>query len=1830
MHKKKIVKNILAIVMSVLTAFMSLPLSAMAAVTDTGLAQASSDTVVKLTLGNLLEYESNINWTTHMMYADGKMAYCVNPKLSAPSGTFGSSNLTEVTSSNSKYQLLLKALYYGYGGDGFEKSISAFGNKSMKSYMQSKKTEHWLGASGTDLYYLLTHRVLAYIYGDSDWSYALNIDWINTVKEITEVLKNAPSVSTTDKMYILDAKNGTQQVIVFKEVPQVGSLEITKDSSNHSLTDNNTDCYSLKGTVFTVTNTETKKQYTLTTNTKVNDSSATVKYKGTLSNFPIGTYTIKEKQAGKGYALSTETTKVTITGNNTSKVTIKNEPQNDPIAIVVKKTDSSGKTLSGAEFTIKFYKGYFTEAEIKSGKADSNFKRYWTIKTDTDGYARLANEYLVDSNNDFYYEDDKVTLPLGTITIQETKAPDGYIKDDTLYVRQITANGSAESVFTYNAPTVINEHKKGTLEIIKTSEDDIVTGIKFNIYTNDDKLVGTYTTDSNGYITKELDIGTYKVKEVTSGKYNPQPIQTVVVEENKTATVSFSNTLKNGWLEIYKTATDVVNADGTTTAGKVDGIDFEIYDSKDNLIGTYTTDENGRIAKDTIGELKPAIYRVHEIVPAGYIPQKDQTITISPNEVRTVHFNNTANGGYVKLIKESDYYDCDIFTLKIEGISNNYKGTVTIDTYEPVEVGLPVGKYKVTEILTDKQKNTWETIEPQEFVVNLQQITEVTLKNHEKLGSVKVIKSASDNIVEGIKFSLYGLSDMGAEVKYRYATTDSNGMAIFENIPVGTYTLEEISTHTKYNVTSSIDMEAVPVKWNEVTEVKVLNDEKSTPVEIYKTTDDGGFLAGFEFEITGTNSAGKYVEYKKLITDKNGLIKKDLQPGKYTITEVNIPNKYITPASQTIIIEPTASNSPQPVQVYFENKLKRGGLKVVKTAYDDNIENISFSLTSVTDGTVYYASTDENGIAAFYEVADNSTYEVSSYYLPAGEYLLREENAGEQYVNIGEIPVTIKYNKTVELAVNNTPKDGYIEIIKTSQTGIVDGFDFNIKGTTWDNKEIDENVTTSNGGKIAEKLPTGTYTITEINVPSWHEVPQPVVINVTPYDTADEPIQIEVYNKLKTGNGELTKTSEDGIVEGLKFRLYGTADCGLAVDITKTTDENGRLIFDNVYIGKYTLEEIETPVRYNTLKPVTVEIKENETIKVTANNTLKVAPVKIIKTSEYGVVENIEFRLVNEAIGYDETLKTNSDGIISMALKPGTYQVTELNVPNYAIPQAIKTLVVNPYTSDEDIATVQFDNLLKKGKLKVVKTADDGVIENVEFSIWGVSDSGEIIEKSAKTNAKGEAKFTDLPIGNYMLSEVRQADRYITVIDTDFNINWNETTTILVHNKLKIGEIGTKAKDKATDCGYAYVNEKTTLIDTVSYKDLGSNTEYTIKGVLMDKETGQQLLINGNPVTATKTFTTENGTGEIDVEFDFDSTPLRGKSVVVFEQLYYGSVELASHKDITDENQTVTFVDPVIGTTLADTIIDGHDSYVSRNTTLADKVEYSNLIPGYSYTVKGYLVDKETGLPIVIGDTPLYAETTFVAESTDGFVDVEFDFDSTELAGKSVVCFEYLYFEDNLIAEHTDINDEGQTITFAQPEIKTTAKDKKSNTNQAYTDTETIIIDTVKFTGLIVGKEYTVEGVLMDKRTNEPLTVNGQTVTASTTFVAETADGTVDVEFNFDSTELAGKSVVCFESLYFDNNLIAEHTDIDDEGQTITFAQEEIPTQVVTEPATIETTNTQDNIDTDIEKEEISDDVSGNIISTGEDTRIYAVIAVVITVICLGIIIISGREKYDE
>ena len=243
---------------------------------------------------------------------------------------------------------------------------------------------------------------------------------------------------------------------------------------------------------------------------------------------------------------------------------------------------------------------------------------------------------------------------------------------------------------------------------------------------------------------------------------------------------------------------------------------------------------------------------------------------------------------------------------------------------------------------------------------------------------------------------------------------------------------------------------------------------------------------------------------------------------------------------------------------------------------------------------------------------------------------------------------------------------------------------------------------------------------------------------------------------------------------------------------------------------------------------------------------------------------------------------------------------------------------------------------------------------------------------------------------------------------------------------------------------------------------------------------------------------------------------------------------------------------PEIGTTAT---VDGeHTAEPAGEVTLIDTISYKNLKVGETYKISGVLMDKETGEPLLVGEQQVTAELEFTPISSEGSVEPAYTFDVSALAGKSVVVFEDLYQDENVVASHADINDEGQTVTFGQPEIRTTATIDGEKTAQPAE--QITITDTVEYSGLTVGQEYTLKGVLMDKSTGEPLQVNDQQVTSEATFIPAESNGTVDVLFTFDATGLERKSLVVFETLFQGETEIAGHEDIEDEGQTVNFVEE--------------------------------------------------------------------------
>lgn len=382
-----------------------------------------------------------------------------------------------------------------------------------------------------------------------------------------------------------------------------------------------------------------------------------------------------------------------------------------------------------------------------------------------------------------------------------------------------------------------------------------------------------------------------------------------------------------------------------------------------------------------------------------------------------------------------------------------------------------------------------------------------------------------------------------------------------------------------------------------------------------------------------------------------------------------------------------------------------------------------------------------------------------------------------------------------------------------------------------------------------------------------------------------------------------------------------------------------------------------------------------------------------------------------------------------------------------------------------------------------------------------------------------------------------------------------------------------------------------TITDTVKYENVVPNVEYTVSGTLHLQSVGNDGSLSdggaikdqdGNEIIGTTTFTPDKANGTVDVVFTLDASQLNGTTLVAFETLYRKDKPVAIHQDITDEKQSVSIID-IETTALADNGL--HETQVpageDKTVTITDTVRYTNLIPGTEYKMSGTLhlrdIDSDgkiTDKGEIKGAT---ADTTFIPETSNGTVELKFTFDASELDGKTVVAFEELYKNDILVAIHTDIEDDDQSVSFVNIHTTALAENGQHMVQvPAGDDTMVTIVDTVTYENLKPGTMYTVKGVLHIQDINE----NGQIkdggvlglsdddpssmtkeellksgVMGETIFTPEQPNGTVDVTFTFDAKALSGKTVVVFEAITLDDKVIATHEDIEDEEQSVNFVK---------------------------------------------------------------------------
>lgn len=858
-------------------------------------------------------------------------------------------------------------------------------------------------------------------------------------------------------------------------------IQLQKTSANPELTKDNS-CYSLAGAEYSIYTDKScsKSSYFSFIRTDANGfgvygDGLDSKGNHVGSDVANKTYYAKETKAPKGYKLDTtvytfkDSGKKTVDGVSIYSFTCSDKPANDPITVVLQKQDAktgqASTRLVGAEFTLKYYDGtYKSEEELKNVKET----RSWVIKTDSEGMATLNKSYLV-SGDEFYYSssDNKTPcLPLGTITIQESKAPENYELNPNLYIGQITEEGGlgwlTTNLLTPEGQLIVPESEtvRGGLSIHKSSDDAIIKDIWFRI-TSDNGYSKDVATNSMGTIElADLDIFNdnneyvkYTIEELgfkdANGnyyipkRYKTEGPKTVTLKNDGTVTVSFNNSIDTVGLNIIKNAEDK-NVSGIyfkVTAstgkeytvvsdenGKASVTGLPAYDTDDNII-TYTVEELGVKKDDGTFE-----------IPVRYVkPSKQQVRFVNGTSVvktKTLTFNNKLKTGVAKIAKTSDDGVVQGIYFKIESDYNDYSTigstgkTGILSIYSlPVynEVGEKI-KYTVTELGFKQSDGTYKIPEyyfhdePQTVELTENTTTTVNFKNLHKKGSLLILKSSSDKVVDGIYFEVKSLTD-GFEYD-EYVATDASGKAQIENMEVcnadgeeilyeireaglkqadGTYKLPKRYVSKEPKQFSFIADNMKPGR--KATYTYTLNNSIRTANLNVKKTSDDNIVNGITFNVKGSNG----VDYGNKTVDSSGMSYYTKLPVyddddnliKYTVTELGIkqddgtykiPYRYneVKPKVVTLRYN-TETETAMTTTALFNNTLKLGSVTINKVDNDGKaIEGAKFNLVSKETGEVFATiTTDKDGKGIISDVPQGD-YSLEETQTIAGLNLLKE------------------------------------------------------------------------------------------------------------------------------------------------------------------------------------------------------------------------------------------------------------------------------------------------------------------------------------------------------------------------------------------------------------------------------------------------------------------------------------------------------------------------------------------------------------------------------------------------------------------------------------------------------------------------------------------------------------------------------------------------------------------------------------------------------------------------------------------------------------------------
>lgn len=907
------------------------------------------------------------------------------------------------------------------------------------------------------------------------------------------------------------------------------------------------------------------------------------------------------------------------------------------------------------------------------------------------------------------------------------------------------------------------------------------------------------------------------------------------------------------------------------------------------------------------------------LIPYGDATLQD-VITGVENDADPIraYFKVKTSSGNLKLVKTSE--DGNVANIEFTVKGDDYSKTVKTNSKGEFELtDLVPGKYTVTE------HTPTEYAEQKSKTVNVEsgKTATVSFSNVLKKWNLTVIKTdAETKSAQGdatLAGAVYGIYNNGKLVdKY---TTDKNGGFKTSNYVCGdNWTLKEIEPsegylldETEYHI--GAEAKKYTLENNSVS-IGVTEDILKGKIAIIKHTDDGSTKIetpekGAEFQVylksSGSYTKAKESERDNLICDEYGFAEtKDLPYGTYTVHQTKGWNGTEFIADFDVFI----SENNKTYKYLINNASLESYVKIVKVDSETGKQipyaGAGFQIYNL-DGklvTMTYTYPEVTTIDTFY--TNSEGYLITPESLPYSKgYSVVEVQAPYGYI-LDSTPVYF------DITAENTTEENGVTIVKTEKKNTPQ------KGTITVEKtgEIFSNVTAVGGGYTDE---------------NGNDVTLPTIYQPEYSISGLSGAVFEIY-------ADEDITTPDGTVSAKKDELVATLK----------TNTKGTATSKQLYLGKYRVVEKTAPngfVLNRTVNHIALTYAgQNEKVTNTStsftNDRQKVVIdlTKILEQDEkFSIGNNDEILNVSFGLYADEDLKAANGTVIpknglleiitcdekgkaqfTTDIPIGSYYVKEISTDNHYILSDKKYPVVFEYAG-QDTATVHIsvndgepiENEIIYGTIQGLKI-DRETGENITGALFGLFSITEtkFTEETAiltsKSNEEGIFTFENVPYGEYIVSELKPAEGYLPN-EENYAVTISENKEIIeitIEND-KIPELGTTAtidgKKEFT------VNVDITIDDVVSYKHLTAGKEYTIKGVLMDKSTGKQFLVDGKEVCSEVTFTPETADGEVTVSFTFDGSVITKETeIVVFETLYREGTEIAVHADIEDENQTVT------------------------------------------------------------------------------------------------------------------------------------------------------------------------------------------------------------------------------------------------------------------------------------------------------------------------------------